>query len=284
MHIFEWHLLFLVLVATGVSSIQKLRGFSIKDFSLKDFATNVSTTEAMMHGNISNEVEVQDELGPRDWEFRNYVHQCETGSDAWNAIWRMDMGNSTAYHNDRAHFVYMRSTYCALKYVGPNARNIVDVGSSWPPFLRAVDWVQDEERTIVSKYFPGDGGSDMRCSGGHKECTDERSGIHVVMRDFYEWKPPHSYDLVLCSQVLEHVPNPVSFMQKLLTTGQTVVVTVPYRWPDYDMHFHKQHNIFLKDVRRWAKKQEMFYYISEESDKGAYSRRLLAVFKGTVNA
>lgn len=264
------------LFVLSVLSISRVHAFQ----RFRARVRNASVVGAVVSSNTSIEEESTGHLTPENIEFRNHVRSCEKGIDAWNAIYRMDQGNSTAYHNDRAHFVYLRSTYCALKDLGPKAKNIVDVGSSWPPFLRTVDWVQDGERTIVSKYFPGDGGSDMHCSGGHTECTDTRSGIHVVMQDFYEWKPPHSYDLVLCSQVLEHLPTPQTFMQKLLATGNLVVVTVPYRWPDYDMHFHKQHNIFLSDVRRWAKQKELFYYISQESDRGAYSRRLLAVFKG----
>lgn len=43
-----------------------------------------------------------------------------------------------------------------------------------------------------------------------------------------------SFDTVICTQVLEHLPNPefkISEISRVLNTGGTVLVTVPFAWP-----------------------------------------------------
>merc|ERR1719169_6934 len=100
------------------------------------------------------------------------------------------------------------------------------------------------------------------------------------MADFMHWKGS-GYDVVLCSQVLEHVPQPSSFLQKLLGTGKWVVVSVPYRWKDYGSKWHVWHDVTLKQVKGWAgsTSKPLSYRISREHDG---TKRLIVVFPGTA--
>lgn len=213
--------------------------------------------------------------------FRNYINRCERSREAEAAVRETDQGNATAYSRKRSGFVYMRDTWCALRFLGAKPTSIVDVGSSWPPFLRSVNWMKGD-RTIVSKYFPSGGGPVSACKQGGGKCKDPHSDIQVVMEDFYEWKPDKTYDVVLCSQVLEHVDDPKRFLRKLLATGRTVLASVPYHWKDYNLDFHKHHYLGLDDMRTWAGRDEIYSFVAEEDHGGSMSRRLLAVFQGTV--
>jgi len=58
----------------------------------------------------------------------------------------------------------------------------------------------------------------------------EIGGVERIVGDFLHVDVPH-VSVVTCLQVMEHVPDPVAFAQKLLTTADTVLVSVPYKWP-----------------------------------------------------
>ena len=52
-----------------------------------------------------------------------------------------------------------------------------------------------------------------------------------------------SYDIVLCSQVLEHSFNPeqlLAEMYRVLRPGGFVVLSIPFLWPEHEMPFDSQ--------------------------------------------
>jgi len=173
----------------------------------------------------------------------------------------------------RLQLKYYRDTWCTLRFLskvrtGLRKVSMMDVGSAWPPFLLSVDWAS--RREIVSKYFP----SSVR---SRSDVYDSSGSIKVTVEDWMTYHGAKA-DVVLCSQVLEHVPNPRSFMQKLLRQGTWVVVSVPYRWKDYDAHYHLWHDVTLAQTEGWAGKHAKSYSIVRESDGG---KRLIAVFRGS---
>jgi len=225
-----------------------------------------------MHSSDREHVESDVHVG--QISFTDYLSNCQDSMPAFKALARVDQQNSTNYQAEREKYRYFRSTWCALKFAGGRAKTIVDVGSAFPPFLRSVDWIP--ERLVVSPYFPGD---ENPC-GTEDSCTTW-PGIAINVADFYRWRGGHSYDIVLCSQVLEHVDDPSTFLRKLLQTGSHIVVSVPYLWKDYHLQFHKSHYVSIRDVRRWAGKHERAYsVISEPSASTGFSRRVILLFDG----
>lgn len=104
--------------------------------------------------------------------------------------------------------------------------------------------------------------------------------VNVVVRDFRHWRPREVYDLVLCSQVLEHQKDPSDFLRRLLAMGRLVLVSVPHRQPDRGGETgHQQNDVALDDVRAWAGVKELYSYASG----GRGSQRLLVVFGGHVD-
>ena len=79
---------------------------------------------------------------------------------------------------------------------------------------RYLEWFDGFERTSVET--PANG-----CS---------LNGVRVVNADFLTWEPDRQYNLVLCLQVLEYIPDPTAFAWKLLECGRVVIVSVPYLW------------------------------------------------------
>lgn len=208
-------------------------------------------------------------------DFEAYLNSCDRSSESEEAINRIGLHESS-YSNKRKDHQYYRDVWCALKFLGGGARSIVDVGSSVPPFLLSADWIP--ERELISKYFPGN----ERPCGISTHCLLQ-DGIQANIQDFMKWHEQKTYDIAIAMQVVEHVKNPTLFMRKLLKTGRLVVVTVPYRWDDNQMKFHKQHKISMQDVRKWAGKHEVHLHISQDRGGGQYSQRLLMVFEGDVS-
>lgn len=116
------------------------------------------------------------------------------------------------YWRKRQNILYYQVVKIIVDHIGKNAMSILDVGSAGCPYL---DWFKHiPKRTSIDLNTPY-----------------KSAGITSYTGDFMLWEPDQHYDLVLCLQVLEHVPDAEKFAQKLLTAGTTVVVSVPYKWP-----------------------------------------------------
>lgn len=160
---------------------------------------------------------------------------------------------------------------------GYDAGRLLEVGPSAPfAFAEYLSWIP--RRTLVAPYFTtyshshtvvpvatstatstatatvagrvagdrsvgSDSGRDDHDKGGgggrRQEAASAASRpMKIYKVDFLSWKAPHRYDLVVCSQVLEHLSvedgAARKFLQKLLRIGRTVIISVPYRWQDQD--------------------------------------------------
>eukprot|EP00603_Paraphysomonas_imperforata_P005195 CAMPEP_0114417808 /NCGR_PEP_ID=MMETSP0103-20121206/3162_1 /TAXON_ID=37642 ORGANISM="Paraphysomonas imperforata, Strain PA2" /NCGR_SAMPLE_ID=MMETSP0103 /ASSEMBLY_ACC=CAM_ASM_000201 /LENGTH=228 /DNA_ID=CAMNT_0001586127 /DNA_START=271 /DNA_END=957 /DNA_ORIENTATION=+ len=175
----------------------------------------------------------------------------------------------------------------------PHRDSIVDVGSGFPPFLRFVKSVPS--KTVLAPYFANyarvvnnTGFTDWSLYPDH----------HVIQADFMQAEMPCvSFDIVLCSQVLEHIQDAGAFMQKLLRVApRTVIVSVPYKWPNTNqlleqrlrrfitgappkVSHHKHDDIDEETLLRWSGgRQPDQSYVVREEGHGRYSRRIIQVY------
>lgn len=116
------------------------------------------------------------------------------------------------YWDRRADSLYLQYVYFLARVVGREARSVIDVGSNGCPYVEWLDWIPrklsvDLERPYASASVEG------------------RTG------DFLALGMEESFDLGLCLQVLEHVPEAAAFARKLLATATHLIVSVPYCWP-----------------------------------------------------
>lgn len=100
---------------------------------------------------------------------------------------------------------------------------------------RYLEWFDGFERTSIETPTRG--------------CTID--GVRVFHSDFMDWEPDQQYDLVLCLQVLEHIPDPTPFARKLFECGRVVIVSVPYRWEAGACSEHIHDPVDERKLREW---------------------------------
>lgn len=88
-------------------------------------------------------------------------------------------------------------------------------------------------------------------------------GVESVTADFLEWHAER-FDLVLCLQVLEHVPDAGAFALKLLAVAETLVVSVPYRWRPGACKEHVHDPVDEGKMRAWFRREPVFSYLARE--------------------
>lgn len=215
---------------------------------------------------------------------RRWLDSCVNGS----AVERLASLRSSEYWRERRLFLFYRHLYCLLYHYAPSATTVLDVGSALPPFVGCLSWIK--RRTILGPKFAGNvakhGGELF--SIGRIQTKYNVSALHA---DFLAWTPPSwpplgygepQYDLVLCTEVIEHVERPRDFVQKLLALGHVVVLSVPYRWEscEHKCH-HKQNKITREKIASWAGRQPLAYDVVEEASG---DQRILAVYCRGVGA
>jgi hypothetical protein len=115
------------------------------------------------------------------------------------------------YWGARRHMLYYQALYQFVCVVGRDAESLIDVGSASAKY---VDWF----RWIPARHI-----LDFRIAS-------KPEGIVCIESDFLTYQPPHVFDLALCLQVLEHVPDPAAFCGKLKAIARRLLVSVPYKW------------------------------------------------------
>jgi hypothetical protein len=115
------------------------------------------------------------------------------------------------YWAQRADAIYLQHVFYLGRVVGRNAKSIADVGSNGCPYLEWYDWI------------PRRVSFDLR--------NPYRSpNVESIEGDFLTANISKPFDLCLCLQVLEHIPDVEAFAAKLLDVSDQVIVSVPYKW------------------------------------------------------
>jgi hypothetical protein len=138
---------------------------------------------------------------------------------------------------------------------------VIDVGSNRTPTLT---WHRKKARRLVSV--------DLRNPYRGK-------GVEPIAGDFFDYPSDPPFELVTCFQVLEHVPDAHAFAQKLLATGKTCVVSVPYRWPKGKCKWHIHDPVDEVKMLGWFGKAPLETFIAREET--ANSDRLICVYEGS---
>jgi hypothetical protein len=166
------------------------------------------------------------------------------------------------YWEERKNILYYQVVRILVDDIGQGAASIIDVGSAGCPY---VDWFPS---------IPIRSSIDLRR-------PYVASGVRSFTGDFLDWEPDRRYDVVTCLQVLEHVPNAASFAQKLLSIGNTVVVSVPYKWPEGHTKSHVHDPVDETKMRDWFGREPNFSYICTELL--APVTRLVQVYESSPN-
>jgi SAM-dependent methyltransferase len=153
------------------------------------------------------------------------------------------------YWNARKGLLYYQAVRTLTEGLSANARSILDVGSAGCPYL---DWFPH-----IAEKFSVD-----------LENPYKGPGIVSARADFLEWEPGRTFDVVTCFQVLEHVPRADVFAQKLLSLGEIVVVSVPFKWPKGAAKTHVNDPVDAKKMRSWFGREPNFEFVCPELLQG----------------
>ena len=167
----------------------------------------------------------------------------------------------------------------------PEAKTAIEVGCASDPFLAHLDWIDESKTCVIQNFVP--------YSGTNSTSTKD-DGIKRIEADFMGYQLPNNqkFDLLICGQVLEHVPDPASFMKKLLATAKTAIISVPFDWGNCGNMLcnHTTHNILVPTVLKWSAPLEPIYQavVTEDTPdkkkktskkKETFNARLIVVYK-----
>lgn len=192
---------------------------------------------------------------------------------------------SSEYWRERKAFRFYKDLHCVIERYAKTAKSALDVGSSLPPFINTLPWIGT--KVILGPRFAGNVGK------GGKEILslqriEAKFGVKAIKADFLAWQPPNDwqpvpgalplYDLILCSEVVEHVESPSVFVRKLLAMGRVVVLSVPYLWDgcDHTRCHHKTNKISRQKIESWAGRPPQAFDIVEEANG---DRRIICVYE-----
>jgi SAM-dependent methyltransferase len=166
------------------------------------------------------------------------------------------------------------------------SQSVLEVGCAQDPFIDQLTWIPnkfcvapyqvDYAKDVSSATTTTNNNNSNKSSTSSLAETSTTTTTQMYIADFATWSPPPSttttvvpttnsnnattttYDLVVCSQVIEHVDDPRSFVQKLLQmtnpeSGGIAIISVPYQWrPCGTVCNHKWHYISEQTLLAWS--------------------------------
>lgn len=170
---------------------------------------------------------------------------------------------SVSYWDARKDSIYLfAARQICMKY-GEKPKSVLDVGSNGTPTL---EWHRESSERLVSL--------DLRN-------PYRAEGVESIKMNFFIYSVEQKFDLVTCFQVLEHVPDPHLFAQKLLSVSKILIVSVPYNWPKGSCKYHIHDPVTNLKMLEWFGKKPSFTYLARELGK---QERLIHVYNTeTVN-
>ena len=153
-------------------------------------------------------------------------------------------GERRAYWRRRADSLYLQYVFFLARVVGRDARSVIDVGSNDCPYLEWLDWIPRKVSVDLDAPYSS-------------ATVEARKG------DFLELDLGETFDLGLCLQVMEHVPDVGAFARKLLATVPHLIVSVPHRWEPGEVgHIHDP--VDQKKLAEWFGREPNYKIIVRE--------------------
>lgn len=171
------------------------------------------------------------------------------------------MSNEAApvsYWERRQSALYYKVVRSLVDGLGTDANSILDVGSAGCPYLDWFSGIPDRASVDLRKPYAA-------------------PGIRSFTSDFLNWEPDKKYDIVTCLQVLEHVPDAKAFAKKLLSSGEIIVVSVPYKWRKGHEKTHVHDPVDEAKMMRWFERRPNYEYVCQEVDNDL--KRLIQVYE-----
>ncbi|WP_170606523.1 class I SAM-dependent methyltransferase [Ruegeria arenilitoris] len=163
------------------------------------------------------------------------------------------------YWEARSDLIYYRYVDYVVRVLGAEASSLIDVGTGNCPYLEWFPWIGRRVSIDISSPY----------------VSNNVEGIEANVLN-YQFK--ERFDLCLCLQVLEHVPDPISFSRRLLEIADLVVITVPFQWPEGQTKGHLNDPVDLKKLTKWVGRSPNFSTVIAEPFRFKKHERLLAIY------
>ena len=150
-----------------------------------------------------------------------------------------------AYWQSRKHLGYYKVVLALARVFGRNARSVIDVGCADCEYVLELEWIP--HKTAIDPYK-----------------LPESDEMEKIQADFLAYDFSRHFDMVLNLQVLEHLDEPAAFSQKLLSIGDVVIISVPYKWPVGRSEWHVQDPIDEAKVVSWVGAAPRYSCVSDE--------------------
>lgn len=164
------------------------------------------------------------------------------------------------YWSGRQNMIYYNVVEIIAEHLSRGASSMIDVGSAGGDFIGKFASVPN--KTSLDMHYPYDG-----------------NGTTPVKADFFDWQPDKNYDVVMCLQVLEHIPDATKFAQKLLGLGGIVIASVPYKWKKGGTISHVHDPVDETKMLDWFGRKPNYSHICTEPRNAV--QRLIHVYDQT---
>lgn len=134
------------------------------------------------------------------------------------------------YWNKRRKMLYYKKIIEIINKIKPDS--ILDVGNGGCPYI------ENNFSSVINTI--------------DTENAYASDKVKSIICDFMLWDSNLVYDLVVCSQVIEHILNPNEFVKKLFKHGRTILISVPYKWPEGTEKEHIHDPIDESKIFSWV--------------------------------
>lgn len=163
------------------------------------------------------------------------------------------------YWNDRFDLMYYQTVDFIVRAVGAEARSLVDVGTGGCPYLEWFPWIERRVSIDINKPYSS-------------------PAVQALNANILDDDVPVGFDLCTCLQVLEHVPEAGRFARRLMELAPTVIVSVPYQWPDGKTQGHVHDPVDVDKLIGWFGREPNYHIVVEEPLRRTKNKRLVAIF------
>lgn len=168
---------------------------------------------------------------------------------------------AATYGERRSGMLYLTCVETFISAFVPRGRRVIDVGSKDSPLIERIQGFDKRVALDLRRPYRSE-------------------NVKGLKMDFMKYTPKRRYNLALCLQVLEHVPDPKSFAHKLFDVANNVIISVPYMWPEKSSRYHIHDLINEETLKNWTGREPSHSVIAQEVlSPAGKSRRLVAYYQ-----
>ncbi|MDE1568018.1 class I SAM-dependent methyltransferase [Aquabacter sp. P-9] len=164
-----------------------------------------------------------------------------------------------AYWNDRFDLIYYQAVDYIIRTVGASATSLLDVGTGGCPYLEWFDWIEQRVSIDIRKPYAS-------------------ANVQGLNANILTDPVPDGFELCTCLQVLEHVPDAGPFARRLTELARTVVVSVPFKWPEGKTQGHVHDPVDLEKLSSWFGRPPNYHMTVQEPLRRTKNVRLIAIY------